>query len=93
VRGLGASEMASREQNERRFPQWDELPGGGRRYYRIRQGSVQGYARYVKIVDANELTVSLVQEIYDGEGRLIGIHQKYPEDTGHQVIDVKGGGA
>lgn len=84
--------MANREQNERRFPYWEELPNGGRRYYRIRRGRVQGYARYVKIVDADEVTVSLVQEIYDDEGRLIGIHQKYPEDTGHQVIEVEGNG-
>ena len=82
--------MANREQNERRFPQWDDLPEGGRRYYRIQQGRVQGYARYVKMVDAHEVTLSLVQEIYDNEGRLIGLHQKYPEDTGHQVIDVEG---
>ncbi len=82
--------MANREQNERRFPHWDELPEGGRRYYRILPGRVQGHARYVKIVDADEVTLSLVQEIYDDQGRLIGLHQKYPEDTGHQVIDVEG---
>lgn len=82
--------MANREQNERRFPHWDELPDGGRRYYRIRRGRIYGYARYVKIVDANEVTLRLVQEIYDGDGRLVGVHQKYPEDTGHQTIDVEG---
>jgi IMP cyclohydrolase len=82
--------MANRKQNERRFPRWDDLPGGGRRYYRIRQGKAQGYARYVKIVDADEVTVRLVQEIYDDEGRLIGIHQKYPDDTGHRVIGGEG---
>jgi hypothetical protein len=26
--------MATRQQNERTFPQWDELPGGGRIYFR-----------------------------------------------------------
>lgn len=81
--------MANREQNERRFPDWEELSDGGRRYYRIRRGRLQGYARYVKIVDRNEVTIRLIQEIYDDEGRLIGIHEKYPEDKGHQVISVE----
>jgi hypothetical protein len=43
----------------------------------------------VKIVDAEEKTLRLVQEIYDAEGRLIGAHQKYLEDTGHQVVEVE----
>jgi hypothetical protein len=81
--------LADRQQNERRFPEWEELPGGGRRYFRIRQGRVSGYARYVKIVDANEVTVSIVQEIYDDDDRLVSRHQKYPEDTGHQDVMVE----
>jgi hypothetical protein len=81
--------MATREQNERRFPVWVEQPGGGRRYIRIVPGRVGGYAYYVKIVDAEERTLRLVQEIYDAEGRLIGVHQKYPEDTGHQIVEVE----
>ena len=36
--------------------------------------------------DAAEHTVSFVQEIYDNEDHLIGIHVKYPEDTGHQDL-------
>ncbi|MBE2268254.1 MAG: hypothetical protein IAE80_08465 [Anaerolinea sp.] len=66
--------MAGRKRNESRFSQWDELPNGGR---------VKGYARYVKEVDADEKTVLIVQEIYDAEGRLIALHQKFPQDTGH----------
>ncbi|MHB8750691.1 MAG: hypothetical protein ACYDBJ_16070 [Aggregatilineales bacterium] len=81
--------MATQQDNERHFPSWDELPGGGRRYYQIRHGKDMGYARYVKVVDANEATISFVQEIYDGQGQLIVIHQKYPEDTGHQDVDVE----
>lgn len=81
--------MATRRQNERRFPDWDELPDGGRRYYRIVPGQVSGYARYVKTVAADETTLSLIQEIYDDVGRLTGIHQKYPQDTGHQEISVE----
>ena len=75
--------MAGRKRNESRFSQWDELPNGGRRYYRIIKGRVKGYARYVKEVDADEKTVLIVQEIYDAEGRLIALHQKFPQDTGH----------
>ena len=81
--------MATRQQNERRFRQWEDLPGGGRRYYRTVQGKISGYARYVKFVDANEVTVQIIQEIYDDENRLIGVHQKYPEDTGHQVMSLE----
>lgn len=78
--------MAGRTQYERRFPVWEELPNGGRRYYRILKGTISGYARYIKTVDANENTVSFVQEIYDDEAHLIGIHVKYPVDTGHQDL-------
>jgi hypothetical protein len=82
--------MATRQRNERRFPNWDELPDGGRRYYEIKQGKKFGYAKYVKIVDANEITLSIVQEIYDDNGRLVALHQKYPIDTGHQNVPVEG---
>ena len=79
--------MSTRESNERRFPRWDDLPGGGRKYYRDVKGRVKGYARYVKEVDLNEITLKIVQEIYDDEGKLIALHQKYPDDTGH--IDLE----
>jgi hypothetical protein len=79
--------MATREQNERRFPNWDELPGGGRRYYRTVKGRVKNYARYVKDVDADEITLSIVQEIYTDDGNLIARHQKYPDDTGHEIVE------
>ena len=81
--------MASRKQNERRFAEWEDLPDGGRRYYRIRMGKVKGYVRYIKVVDANELTLSFVQEVYDDDGRLLSTHQKHPEDTGHQDVSVE----
>lgn len=82
--------MATRKQNERDFPNWEDLPDGGRRYWRERPGGDFGWCRYVKIVDADENTVSFVQEIYDDELRLIEMHQKYPVDTGHQLLS--GGG-
>ncbi|GAB4436375.1 MAG: hypothetical protein Kow00120_03450 [Anaerolineae bacterium] len=78
--------MATRRENERKFRNWVELPDGGRRYWRDVPGQHTGMARYVKIVDAEENTVSLVQEIYNGEGALIALHQKYPKDTGHQML-------
>ena len=26
------------------------------------------------------------QQIYDQDGQLVEVHQKYPEDTGHQLV-------
>ncbi len=79
--------MASRARSERRFPQWDDLPSGGRRYYRFRKGKKRGYARYVKEADASENTMLIVQEIYDDQDRLIAVHEKYPTDNGHQQFE------
>lgn len=78
--------MATREQNERRFKNWDDLPNGGRRYWTQRRGAVSGYQRMVKIVDADETTLQVVQEIYNEDDVLIERHQKYPVDTGHQRL-------
>ena len=76
--------MTSRPQNEKKFAQWEELPGGGRRYW-IEVTGRQGWrARYVKEVDAQEKTLRFWQEIYDEQGRLVEIHQKYPVDDGHR---------
>ncbi len=78
--------MATREQNEKRFKNWEDLPDGRRRYWSDRKGAEHGFQRMVKIVDADEITLQLVQEIYNDDGRLIERHQKYPEDTGHQTL-------
>jgi hypothetical protein len=78
--------VATRRDNERRFKQWEDLPDGGRRYWVDREGAVSGFQRMVKIVDADEVTLSLIQEIYDDDGVLIERHQKYPVDTGHQIL-------
>jgi hypothetical protein len=43
-------------------------------------------ARYVKEVDAEEVTVRFHQEIYDDTGRLVEVHQKYPVDEGHRKV-------
>ncbi len=78
--------MSTRVQNESKFDAWDDLAGGGRRY-RLDVPGRQGWrARYVKEVDGQENTVRFWQEIYDGQGRLVEIHEKYPVDKGHQKL-------
>ena len=84
--------MIKRERNERDYPNWESLPNGGRRYWKDVAGKVKNFARYVKIVDADEITIQFVQEIYDDTGQLIARHQKYPVDTGHQEVKPDGNG-
>ncbi len=81
--------MANREQNERKFPNWINLPDGGRRYWLDVAGRRGWRARYVKEVDANEQTVLFYQEIYNDRGELVEIHEKFPIDKGHR--QVRGG--
>jgi hypothetical protein len=78
--------MAKRRQNEKEYPHWEDLSDGGRRYWRERRGRVSGVQRIIKIVDVDENTLRIVQEIYNDQGELVEYHQKFPEDTGHQVI-------
>jgi hypothetical protein len=78
--------MSSRAQNEKKFGQWDDLPDGGRRYRLDVPGRLGWLARYFKEVDAKETTLWFWQEIYDDQGRLVEVHEKYPVDTGHQTI-------
>ena len=78
--------MSTRPQNERKFGSWEELPGGGRRYWFEVAGRHGWKARYVKEVDANETTVRFWQEIYDDQDQLVEIHEKYPVDKGHQQV-------
>lgn len=78
--------MSTRTQNEQKFGQWDDLPGGGRRY-RLDVPGRQGWiARYLKEVDASETTLRFWQEIYHDRGNVSEVHQKYPVDTGHQKV-------
>jgi hypothetical protein len=62
------------------------LPNGGRRYWFEVAGRRGWRARYVKEVDADEKTVRFWQEIYDDQGKLVEIHEKYPVDKGHQQV-------
>jgi hypothetical protein len=38
-------------------------------------------------VNTNEDTVRFYQEIYNARGALVEIHEKYPEDKGHRVVE------
>ena len=72
--------------NERKFGTWEKLIGGGRRYsYKI-EGHNGWTARYVKEVDDKEQTLRFYQEIYDNNGMLVEIHEKYPQDKGHKIV-------
>lgn len=78
--------MASRAQNERKFGHWENLPNGGRRYFRDYVGRAGGRARYIKQVDVDERTIRFAQEIYDSAGRIVAIHEKFPVDLGHKQM-------
>ncbi len=75
-----------RQQNEKKFGEWEELPNGGRRYFYEVQGRHGFLARYVKEVSASEQTIRFYQEIYNERGELVEIHEKYPVDKGHRTI-------
>ena len=76
--------MSTRAQNEKKFGQWQDTPGGGRRYWTDVLGRQGWRARYLKEVDARETTLRFWQEIYDEKGELWETHEKYPLDKGHR---------
>lgn len=78
--------MRTRTQNEKKFGSWEQLPGGGRRYWLDVLGRLGWRARYLKEVDTKEITVRFWQEIYDDRGKLVEIHEKYPVDKGHRKL-------
>ena len=78
--------LSSRAQNEKKFGDWTHLRGGGRRYWLDVAGRAGWRARYVKDVDVNEKTVRFLQEIYDDQGKLVEVHEKYPVDKGHRKL-------
>ena len=75
-----------RLKNERKYKNWEELPTEGRLYRYDVMGRSGWVSCYVKEVDNNENTIRSFQEIYNGNGKLIEIHHKYPEDTGHKSL-------
>lgn len=78
--------MSTKEQNEKKFPNWRGLPSGGRQYWLDVVGRSGWRARYVKEVDAHEVTVRFHKEIYDENGQLVEVHDKYPVDLGHRKV-------
>ena len=78
--------MTKRSENERKFEHWTDNPDGTRTYWYEVTGKGGWIARYIKIVDANEQTISFRQEIYDEKNQLIEIHEKYPIDKEHQKL-------
>ena len=70
--------------NKKKFQQWEELPNGGRKYWYEVEGRWGYKAKYVKEVDENEETLKFYQEIYNENGVLIEVHEKYPINRGHQ---------
>lgn len=78
--------MSTRRQNEKKFGRWEELSGGGRRYRLEITGRPGWRACYLKDVDANEQTLKFWQEIYDAQGQLVEIHEKFPVDKGHRKV-------
>ena len=75
-----------RRLNERKFPTWENLPNGSRKYWLDVRGKHGWKARYVKVVDAMEETAEFYQEIYDDNGNMIEVHEKFPVDKGHRKL-------
>lgn len=76
-----------RQANEKKYEHWQELSPDGRRYWLDVPGLHGWMARYVKEVDVAEQTIRFYQEIFDGDGRLVEIHEKYPVDKGHTRVE------
>ena len=75
-----------RRLNERKFPNLEQLPDGGRKYWLEIKGRHGWRARYVKEVNTMEETVKFYQEVYNERGILIEIHEKFPVDKGHRKL-------
>ena len=76
-----------RKLNETKFSNWKDLPDGGREYWYDVEGKFGFGARYIKKVDNQEKTSKFYQEIYDKDNNLIEIHEKFPEDRGHEKLE------
>jgi hypothetical protein len=80
-----------RRQNEKLFGFWEGSPDGGRRYWHEVPGRHGWKARYIKETDSDENTLRFYQEIYNTQGVLVEVHQKYPVDTGHRKLGQEEG--
>ena len=83
---VAESKVSDRSSNERKFGSWAPRPSGGRVYRRVVAGRSGWSAAYCKEVDADENTLRFWQEIFDDEGRLREIHEKFPVDRGHKRV-------
>jgi hypothetical protein len=83
-------DQQKREQNEKKFGNWEALSHGERRYWYTVKGHAGWKARYVKKVDKDEDTIEFYQEIYDDKEQLVEIHEKYPVDRGHRKVEKEG---
>ena len=75
-----------RKDNEKKFRNYKETKDGGRIYWFEIKGKSGWKARYVKEVDNKENTIKFYQEIYNPDGKLVEIHEKYPIDKGHKKV-------
>jgi len=73
---------AKQDINERKFSNWEERENGRLYWFEI-EGKYGWKAKYLKLVDENDLTLKFWQEIYDNLGKLVEIHEKYPLDKRH----------
>lgn len=80
-------DLIKRQENEKKFPNFKELPDGSRMYWFEIEGRLGWKAIYLKTVDHQETTLSFWQEIYDENGFLVEVHEKYPIDKGHIKIE------
>ncbi|MBZ0202157.1 MAG: hypothetical protein K8I03_03990 [Ignavibacteria bacterium] len=78
--------MGKREKNEIKYENWIQTDDGGRIYIYEVTGKSGWKAKYIKTVDENENTLFFVQEIYDENGDLVEIHEKFPVDKGHRKV-------
>jgi hypothetical protein len=79
-----SEKIQRRAKNERKFPHWEDLPNGGRKYWYEVKGKFGFTACYVKEVNEEEETLRFYQEIYNGEGSLVEVHEEFPQDVGHR---------
>ena len=79
-------DLKKRVDNERKFGKWIESDNGDRIYKMKLKGKFGWYAIYEKIVDKDENTLKFTQFIYDEQGVLREMHEKFPIDKGHQKI-------
>lgn len=75
-----------RKENEKKFTHWEDNKDGSRKYWFDIKGRTGWKARYVKVVDENEISLKFYQEIFDNNDKLVEIHEKYPIDKGHRKI-------